>query len=200
MTWREIPFWIRGLAILGITMAALTVLGYSRFQESAMASNERAASAALKMLTSGQADFRGNDRDGNRIQDFWTGDVAGLYGLLVAGLPLDLIDKAIAAADTSSGVKGAVPYHGYYFRVMLTDEEGNPYQTDTKGPGSGGRKLWNHSKFAFSAYPARYGVSGRHTFNVNEWNTVFKEDLGGKPRLVWPKEKDLKFEYGPLGE
>ncbi len=31
-------------------------------------------------LSSADVDFRGGDQSGNRIQDFWTADVAGLYG------------------------------------------------------------------------------------------------------------------------
>ncbi len=35
----------------------------------------------MKTLSAAAEDFRGNDRDGNRIQDFWTADVSGLYGI-----------------------------------------------------------------------------------------------------------------------
>lgn len=34
----------------------------------------------MKTLSAAEEDFRGNDREGNRIQDFWTADVDSLYG------------------------------------------------------------------------------------------------------------------------
>lgn len=43
--------------------------------------NERCASASLKTLSQAEADFRGCDGGGNRVDDFWTADVAGLYGV-----------------------------------------------------------------------------------------------------------------------
>src|SRR5438093_367005 len=43
------------------------------------ASNERNASATLKSFASAEADFRANDRDNNRVNDFWVADVSGLY-------------------------------------------------------------------------------------------------------------------------
>src|SRR5262247_3103192 len=45
-------------------------------------SNERNASTSLKTVTTAQADFRSNDRDGNRTTDFWTADVYALFGMI----------------------------------------------------------------------------------------------------------------------
>ncbi len=191
--WTGLPPWIRGLTILGIAAAGLSVPGYFLFRDDYIARNERAASAALKILALAQADFRGNDRDGNRIQDFWTGDVAGL--LATPGGPL--FDPAIVAADALPLLpRVPVPYHGYYFQVMRTDASGFPYQVDTGGVGSNGRKLWNYSRFAMTAYPEKVGVTGRHTFIVNEGNTIYKEDNGGRPRLAWPPEEEGEPAFG----
>ena len=38
---------------------------------------ERSPSASLKTIASAQADFRANDRDGDGVQQFWRGDIAG---------------------------------------------------------------------------------------------------------------------------
>jgi len=43
-------------------------------------------SASLKNMESAEADFRANDRDWNHANDFWTGDVAGLYAMTSADL------------------------------------------------------------------------------------------------------------------
>lgn len=195
--WKRIPRWIRALVVLGL-LSVLLWPAYAMRRESALAANERAASAALKELASAQADFRGNDRDGNRLQDFWTGDVAGLCTLKAGGRPLALIDPGIAAADAAPlvpGIAKPMPWRGYYFVAMRLDDQGLPYRQDTQGAGTKGAKDRNHAKFAFSAYPAVYGSSGRHTFNVNEGNTIFKEDLQGKPRTVWPRDEELRLEY-----
>src|SRR6185436_9860966 len=43
---------------------------------------ERNPSTSLETITSAQADFRANDRDGDGINQFWRGDIAGLYALI----------------------------------------------------------------------------------------------------------------------
>jgi hypothetical protein len=43
--------------------------------------NERCSSDSLKTLTPAEADFRANDEDWLRAEDFWTRDVRGLYTL-----------------------------------------------------------------------------------------------------------------------
>src|SRR5438045_5872144 len=92
------------------------------------AENERAASTALKSLTSAEAEFRANDRDSNQVNDFWTGDVAGLYytrpNSSPVGPEIKLIERAIAEADAAPLkplVPVPVPYHGYLFRALEVD-------------------------------------------------------------------------------
>ncbi|HEX7898579.1 MAG TPA: DUF2950 family protein [Planctomycetota bacterium] len=158
---------------------------------SSMAENERFASAALKTLASASADFRGNDRDNNKVQDFWTGDVASFYYLTPVGgtEPIRLIEKGVADADPSR--PGAKPYHGYWFAAMEKDETGEPYGQDTKGDKTAGQTNRNHSKFGFCAYPAEYGYTGGSCFYINEGNTIFKFDTQGKPILKWPTDEEI---------
>jgi prepilin-type N-terminal cleavage/methylation domain-containing protein len=128
------------IAIIAI-IAAIAIPGLLSSQR---ASNERNASASLKTLASAEADFRGNDRDGNKIQDFWTLDVSGLYGVVPADSTemIKLIDISVAGADywhgagTAGGAVGtttglnyvgqlqyavAAPKAGYWYRAMFTD-------------------------------------------------------------------------------
>src|SRR5882672_6247886 len=99
------------IAIIAI-IAAIAIPGLLSSQR---ASNERNASTSLKTLTSAEADFRANDRDWNHVNDFWTGDVKGLYTMTsaavkgaVAGNEKDpavrLIEISIAAADVDGTV------------------------------------------------------------------------------------------------
>jgi hypothetical protein len=166
--------------------------------------NERTAAVSLKTLASAEADFRANDRDGNQVNDFWTGDVAGLYTVKPAGSnePIKLIDLGVAAADAAplgdgeelSQVVEREAKGGYYFRVMTQDNSGSnpePYQKDTGGRQSRG-KVYHPSQFGFCAYPAEYGVTGTRTYIINEGNTVFWKDTQGEPILEWPSDDVLK--------
>jgi hypothetical protein len=168
-------------------------------QPARLRENEKAASAGLKTLSSAEADFRANDRDWNHVNDFWTGDVAGLYYVKSNEegneKEVHLIDPAIAEADVrplKALVSSPVPYHGYYFIALDEDDAfaGSSerfYKEDTGGTPAMG-KVHNPSKFGFCAYPANYGVTGRYTFIVNETNTVFRSDNGGQPVTHFPND------------
>jgi hypothetical protein len=43
--------------------------------------DDLSARPTLQSLTAAEADFRGCDRDGNHVVDFWTADVSSLYTL-----------------------------------------------------------------------------------------------------------------------
>jgi type II secretory pathway pseudopilin PulG len=66
-----------------VAMAAVaTALAVPRIVVSRRTEREKRATAALKMITTAEADMRANDREGNLVNDFWTADVYGLYGLI----------------------------------------------------------------------------------------------------------------------
>ena len=178
--------WIVLLLVAGLAVA-IAVPG---LLSSRRASNERSASAILKTLASAEADFRGNDRDGNGVQEFWTGDVSGLYHLLPAGggTPLQLITRELAEADPTH--PNAKPLVGYWFVAMDVDETGQPYR---QGPGQN-RHL---TKFAFCAYPASR-ASGRTMFFINEGNTIFRKPFEGTVRRKWFTDAELKSEYSKI--
>jgi hypothetical protein len=157
--------------------------------------NERSAIACLRMLARAEADFRANDRDENGVNDFWTGDVAGLYRNR-------LIDRSIAEADARPIVAltpHPIPKDGYYFMALQFDDSVDrpeEYQQVTD-PKSG--KVHNLSIFGFVAFPAEYGVTGRPTFIINEGNSTFKCSLDWKWNLHWPSEDDIKRYWGHAG-
>jgi len=163
-----------------------------------LAENEQAAAAAIKTLASAEADFRANDRDWNLVNDFWTGDVAGLYYVRSNAAndapQIRLILREIAEADARPLKPlgpGPVPHHGYFFIALEEDDamEGSErlYKQDTGGKPPMG-KVHNASKFGFCAYPAEYGVTGKFTYLINENNTVFRRDIGGKPTTHFPTD------------
>jgi type II secretory pathway pseudopilin PulG len=150
-----------------IVIAAFVVPG---LLSSHRASNESEASTALQLLITAEADFRANDRDGNGVNDFWTGDVAGLYRF-------GLIERGLAEADVAPLnplVKKPIPSHGYYFVALERDDSEIPpaeYQqvTDNK---SG--KVHHLTKFGFFAYPSDPGASGKYMYMTNENNSIFR--------------------------
>jgi len=187
------------IAIIAI-IAAIAIPGLLSSQR---ASNERNASASLKTIASAEADFRGNDRDGNRVQDFWVADVASLYGMDPMGStePIKLISISVAGADTTpplgAGAAGTVSSlvqitayctqsakAGYWYRPLTTDDTnpGLPYGQQTTAlaanivAGAVAATSWNTSKFGFVAFPDTRS-SGRNIFVINEGNTVFKRGV-----------------------
>ncbi len=157
--------------------------------------NERNASTCLKTITTAQADFRSNDRDGNRTMDFYTRDVAGLYALKPAiGAALEatagkegeshainrLIEPSLAKADTTEDrweypvleIKEPEPKSGYFFAALKQCEIGGKVEAYHAGSGR------NLDMFGYIAYPAEYGVTGKLTLIVNEDNTIWMKDVG----------------------
>jgi len=188
--WLPSPGFLVLLVVLILVVTALVIPGLLSSQR---ASNERHASTMLKTLTSAEADFRANDRDGNKVNDFWTGDVSGLYYARnpATKSELKLIEADVANADA----KPLFPISqrddsGYFFVAMDTDdsapESDQYYKVDTD---KSGRKVHHESKFGFSAHPKDAGA-GKFSFFVNENNTIFREKRD-KPRMDYPDDREL---------
>jgi hypothetical protein len=106
--------------------------------------------------------------------------IAGAQGqpdtLYWGGSAEPLVPEAFADAEVETG-KGAEvkpkPYHGYYFRVLQAqgrNAEGGRHNYMVKDSMVGG--------FGLVAWPAHYGVSGVHTFIVNQNGVIYEKDLG----------------------
>jgi hypothetical protein len=85
-----------------------------------------------------------------------------------------LVPRAFAEAAVD-GVSNTKPkrYHGYYFKVLTAQGPGAPggqHNYMVKDSLMGG--------FALVAWPAEYGVTGMHTFLVNQDGVVYQRDLG----------------------
>jgi hypothetical protein len=104
-------------------------------------------------------------------------------GLYWEGASEPLVPRGFALAAWDSSRKGsAKPYHGYYFRILEgqgPSAQGGPHNYLVKNKLIGG--------FGLVAWPAEYGVTGIHTFIVNQNGEVYKKDIApvsGKPPLV----------------
>jgi hypothetical protein len=101
-------------------------------------------------------------------------------GLYWEGASEPLIPHRLAQAAWDGAQKGqAKPYHGYYFRII----EGQ----GSNAPGGAHNYLIKDKLvggFGLVAWPAEYGVTGIHTFIVNQDGVVYQKDIApvaGKP-------------------
>lgn len=193
------------IAIIAV-IAAIAIPGLISSQRS---SYERGASASMKSITVAEADFRANDRDGNKVNDFWTADVKGLYTMTNAAVPgkgggttdppIRLIELTVAGADsdgvtapaggecmdvTQFGVNAAKA--GYWYAAMSVDSSlgATPeatYKADTGGTPAMGT-VHNMSKYGFVAFPDSQ-TFGRFVYIVNEANTIYRSAMSTGVRL-----------------
>jgi prepilin-type N-terminal cleavage/methylation domain-containing protein len=195
------------LMIVVAIIAVIAALAIPSLLNARIAATETNAIGALKGLVSTEASFMQTEADGNGVKDYWTADVAGLYGLSnTAGQKIRLVDVQFADADDAAlniyavGVEPwtaavndaggiPVPKAGFLYHVLRTDENGSPYQEDPDGDGA---FYTNKVKFGFEAYADHYGITGRRIFIVNEFGVVYGVDGGknaaGKGDFVgaWP--------------
>ena len=194
-----------GLVALIAIIAAIAIPGLLASQR---ASNERNASASLKTIATAEADFRSNDRDGNKINDFWTGDVAGLYCMTAADVKgnrdemMKLIEISVAGADSSPLPDGAAggeyasidrvtmrgPKAGYQFAAIRVDGSGKPYNDGS---------CRNPVEFGVCAFP-QAKPAGKFAFIISEDNTIFKSPTDLSPVQKWPSDNELRMSWSKL--
>jgi hypothetical protein len=149
-------------------------------------SAEASASGHLRSAGEGRSDLRQSHsgvvllrRIDDRLRHIMAtpGRQDGLYW---QGASEPLVPQGMALAAWDGGRKGnAKPYHGYYFRVL--DGQG------PNAPGGSHNYLVKDNLiggFGLVAWPAEYGVTGIHTFIVNQDGEVYQKDIApvpGKP-------------------
>jgi hypothetical protein len=99
----------------------------------------------------------------------------GKDGLYQTGAAQNLVPEGLAMAEAVPRENGRKPYHGYYFRVLK--EQGPDAQGGAHKYVAGKAMIGG---FALIAWPSQYGVTGIHTFTVNQDGQVFEKDLGSK--------------------
>jgi prepilin-type N-terminal cleavage/methylation domain-containing protein len=190
------------IAIIAI-IAAIAIPGLLQSQR---ASNERNASASLKTIATAEADFRSNDRDGNRVNDFWTLTCSGLGTIVPVGATtvttnaIKLIEPSIIAAENSNvgatrthavGGGGGFVFNemgpsnfgrlgakaGYWYMALIVNNGITPAAVfNQQTDGAGGASVHNVISYGMMCYPDNFN-GGRQMFVVNESNTVYKRQL-----------------------
>jgi hypothetical protein len=97
-----------------------------------------------------------------------------------------LIPKAVADAEVRPGKTKTTPYHGYYFHILTSE-----VATDRGGLHVNYLVQGKHMMggFAMVAWPAQYGVTGVHTFIVNQDGVVYEKDLHAPASNLVPPVK-----------
>lgn len=125
-----------------------------------------------------QQKFAEEHRSGAATMEYARAIMNGLYK--PGGGP-ELVTQGFAEAAVDAPGQKAKPYHGYYFRV-LTEQGSN-------APGGPHKYLAGKfmiGGFGLIAWPAEYGVTGVHTFIVNQDNTVYEKDMGAQTATLAP--------------
>ncbi len=125
-----------------------------------------------------------HDKDGVLKYASHMKSAAGANDGLAALVPQGLIDA------TWDGQKNALkPYHGYFFRILEgqgSHAPGGAHNYVVKNKLMGG--------FGLVAWPAQYGVTGIHTFIVNQEGVVYQKDIappaGGAPLPITRYDPD----------
>ena len=193
------------LIVIIIVVAAAAILIPGLLPSTRGLNSERNSAGSLKTLASAEADFRANDRDWNHVNDYWTGDVKGLYTMTSAavrgGQPNNLLDPSsklielsVASADADGTFVPAggenVPLDsyalpsakaGYWYATLNSDlTSGKEYRQDTGGDLPMG-KCHNLSMFGFVSFPDSPSA-GRYVYLINQNNTVYRASPPLRPR------------------
>jgi hypothetical protein len=181
---------------------------------SRLAANHSNAMAALKSLVVQEGIWRYQDFDGNGVADYWVRDIAAFRAVHdKGGRPVELIDRALAKADAAPAMKypelegDPAPKQGYFFKVVKADGQGNPFVTQDAPPPKAINvppgPSTNATRFAFCAFPAKYGEGGKLTFIVCEDGILWQKDLGPEAKGVeaWPQPQkpDSGWSKVPIG-
>jgi hypothetical protein len=176
-----------GLVLAVLVLVPAGWFGWREWESRQRGTNERRAAAVLCLLSVCEDAFFNQDLDRNGAKDFWTGDVAGLLARTAAA-PLvpdgEILEDRDAIARADPARADAEPYYGFWFVPIELDAGGAPYRVNGQPR--------NPEKYAFCAYPAHPGRSGRALYIINEQHQVFKHsDFRARPSR-WPSENELK--------
>ncbi|HEX7900502.1 MAG TPA: DUF2950 family protein [Planctomycetota bacterium] len=182
----------------GVTMPLLMRQKMMAAEPAGPAANELIAQLSLQLIRQAQETFKNSDSDRNNAADYWTRDLAGLYGLKDgSGQAVFLIDPQTAQADPDGAARyglAPAPKNGYFYKAMTTDPDGQPYQADADKDGNA---YTNKARYGVAAWPAQYGAGGRLTFILGESGKVWKKDTQGRPVDRWPGKDPAEEGWEP---
>jgi hypothetical protein len=139
--------------------------------------NEAMAIGAFRLLVLAQQEHRATPQNEGAAPEYASrfigvkGAYNGLNWKEDGAIPQSLVRAGIS--DEGTGDNSAVPFYGYYFRILKGQGKNAP--GGTKSYISDGKLTGG---FAFVAYPAEYRSSGVKTFVAGPDGIVYEKDLG----------------------
>jgi len=139
--------------------------------------NETMTIGAFRLLVLAQQQHLARSQDVDAAPTYATrfvgvkGAYNGLDWKTDGPLPEALVNAGFS--DGAGGASSAVPYYGYYFRILTS--QGKHASGGTKSYVSNGKMTGG---FAFIAFPAEYRSSGVKTFIAGPDGVVYEKDLG----------------------
>src|SRR5262245_3523532 len=134
--------------------------------------SERYSSSSIRTMASAEADFRANDRDWNHFNDFWTGDVAGLYGIVPAKLTDEEKERYKTLSFLMPDNDGTTPIKLIELSTALAD--GNPIA---------------------NAYPPVNGVFGTAAPKGEGWYAALRADRSVSPPEPYGMRNTTRFGF-----
>lgn len=133
---------------------------------------------SLNDIIKAQYAFKTKDIDANNINDYWTGDLSGLYRINDKdGQAIQLITAALARADLKPLPENMVNFltkHvaiepacflGYYYCAMILNDSLTPFS------------CFNKTEFGFLAIPELYGVTGKRSFICSQDGNIYSKEI-----------------------
>lgn len=164
--------------------------------------NEMRTLSAMRGYVEAQAEYAGNDRDGDGVLEYaqkFTSAPGQQDGLFWDPLPGEadsplgplMADAQAQGYALNGNPRQPTPYHGYYFRILTRQgpaAPGGKYDYVINGNMIAG--------FALVAFPASYGASGIMSFIVNHQGRVYQQNLGPKTADVAKAMKEFNPDPG----
>src|SRR5438270_3705951 len=139
--------------------------------------NEAMTIGAFRLLVLAQQEHLARSLDADSVPAYATrfvgvkGAYNGLDWQTDGALPEALVNAGVS--DEAGAAISAVPYYGYYFRILTAQGKNAP---------EGAKNYLSNDNmtggFAFIAYPAEYHSSGVMTFIAGTNGIVYEKDLG----------------------
>lgn len=207
--------WFGLIYFICIALPGLSPISLPGIVSRRVCNNENSAIYSLKVMTSAEATWFQQDPDGNGAKDYWTYDISCINRALRADnktktgfISLDVARADAKSARTDTFGNGnfriadlpeatPIPYNGYYFQMMESDQDGKPYNQEKVN----GVLATNNSRFAIVAYPEIYGSTGVYTIILNQEGTIYATDCGSDAKkivLQWPGNNPCAL-LGPGG-
>ena len=159
--------------------------------------NELDAISLLRGYVEAQKEYASELRDGATMRQYaqkWVstpGKQDGLSWTGPDGKPAGPIGDEIAKLLAEGYTKKSEPVNGYYFRTLTA--QGPNARLGARNYIVNGMMIGG---FAAIAWPARYGVTGVQTFQVNNDGVVYQKDLGDDTEKIAPAIKEFNPDDG----